>query len=142
MALLLPRIRVKEVSKALRLSKEQRHYLQSCHDRFEDYLNPTLSIDRNLYSDGAALFIDLTLLSLALNPFDAMEVVAKEAFEVARQWKQPTFPLKGLDLIHLGMKSGLELGNLLKQCEDWWIDQHFYPNREACLEWVKENKRS
>ena len=97
-------------------------------------------MDRNLYKDGPTLFITLTLLSLALNSFDAMEAVTEEAFEAAKRWKQPTFPLKGQDLLNLGMKSGLRLGNVLKQCEEWWIDQHFYPDRDACLQWVKDQK--
>lgn len=51
-------------------------------------------------------------------------------------WKRPHFPLTGEDILALGVK-GKEVGNLLQWIENWWIDEKFSPNREACLTYLK-----
>ncbi|MEO0786417.1 MAG: hypothetical protein AAFY10_12025, partial [Pseudomonadota bacterium] len=47
-------------------------------------------------------------------------------------WGRPSFPLRGQDLVDLGM-SGLEIGETLKALEDWWIEQDFQPGRGELL---------
>lgn len=51
----------------------------------------------------------------------------------AAGWVPPTFPLAGADLIALGVESGPRMGEILRQVENWWIDENFAPSREACL---------
>ncbi len=135
-ALSLPQIDDTELAKALRLSRDQKQYLYDCAHRLEDYPSSERTIYRNLYQDGVDFFKDLTMLSLALRPLSSTPSILQEAFKIAASWKAPTFPLKGKDLVDMGIKTGPELGELLKRCEAWWIDQGFQPNREACLAWV------
>ncbi len=137
-ALSLPQIDAKGLAKSLRLSREQKQYLHDCAHRLEDYPSSERTIYRNLYQDGIALFRDLTMLSLALRPLSSTPSILQAAFRVASSWEAPHFPLKGQDLIDMGVKAGPKLGEILKFCEAWWIDQNFQPDRDACLLWVRE----
>lgn len=136
-ALSLPQINDKSLTKSLRLSGEQKQYLHDCANRLANYPSSERTVYRNLYQDGVGLFKDLTKLSLALRPLSSTPSILHEAFKIAASWKAPAFPLKGQDLIEMGIKAGPELGILLKNCESWWIDEGFQPDREACLSWVR-----
>jgi poly(A) polymerase len=140
-ALCLPKIDAARIAKSLRLSSSQKKYLQQCQDRLPFYPSYSPSIEktynRNLYLDGAEHFIDFTLLGQALKPRDTTSIMLEKARKAAASWKAPTFPLKGQDLLDLGMQADRQIGILLKSCEDWWVDHDFQPNREACLQWVQ-----
>ncbi len=41
----------------------------------------------------------------------------------------------------MGVKPGPKLGDLLKVCEEWWIEQNFQPDREACLKWIRDRQK-
>jgi tRNA nucleotidyltransferase/poly(A) polymerase len=49
-----------------------------------------------------------------------------------------TFPLKGEDVLALGLKSGPEVGEILHKVEAWWIENGFTPDRAACLVELKK----
>jgi poly(A) polymerase len=49
------------------------------------------------------------------------------------RWPRPRFPLKGADVVKLGIPEGPRVGELLGEVERWWIDQDFRPDRAACL---------
>jgi poly(A) polymerase len=46
----------------------------------------------------------------------------------------PPFPLRGQDLLDRQVQPGPEVGKLLKQLEDWWLDNDLKPDRNATLE--------
>ncbi|MBX9804449.1 MAG: CCA tRNA nucleotidyltransferase [Alphaproteobacteria bacterium] len=137
-ALSLPNIDVKGASTALRLSRDQRQYLHDCVMRLDSYPSSERTIYRNLYQDGVSLFKDFTLLSLCVGSLSASASIQREAFKIAASWHSPTFPIQGKDLVDMGVIAGPKLGELLKACESWWIDQGFFPDREACLAWVRD----
>jgi tRNA nucleotidyltransferase/poly(A) polymerase len=139
-ALSWPQLDSEGLAKALRLSRAQKQYLEDCHDRLDDYPSSEKTIYRNLYHDGVRLFEDLTMLSLALRPLSSTPSLLGEAFKISAGWQRPSFPIKGKDLVEIGLKPGLKLGSLLKRCEEWWIDQNFQPDQEACLRWVRDRK--
>jgi poly(A) polymerase len=56
--------------------------------------------------------------------------------EIAR-WPRPRFPLKGADLVKLGVPEGPRIGEILGKVERWWIGQDFGPNRAACLAFAR-----
>lgn len=47
-------------------------------------------------------------------------------------WRKPKFPLTGEDIMSLGIKQGPALGQIYKDIERWWVQQHF-PGRDAVL---------
>jgi poly(A) polymerase len=58
-----------------------------------------------------------------------------------QRWRPPELPVKGRDLLRLGLQPGPELGALIAALEAWWIAEDFAPGREACLEWVRARLR-
>jgi poly(A) polymerase len=50
---------------------------------------------------------------------------------------KPEFPLRGADVLDLGVPQGPEISRLLKAVESWWIDGGLNAERDACLEELK-----
>ena len=46
-------------------------------------------------------------------------------------------PVKGKDILELGLCQGSEVGKLLKECEKWWIENKGEPNRIECLAFLQ-----
>ena len=63
--------------------------------------------------------------------------VLLRALAESRVWKAPRFPLKGRDLLAIGVPHGPEVGERLARVEAWWIEQDFRPTRAECLEKAK-----
>jgi poly(A) polymerase len=59
-----------------------------------------------------------------------------ELLRLPRRWPPPELPVKGRDLVRLGLKPGPSVGALMDALEAWWIDQDFAPDRQACLDWA------
>lgn len=53
------------------------------------------------------------------------------------RWPPPALPVKGRDLVKLGLDPGPEVGALMAALEDWWIGEDFAPDRAACLDWAR-----
>ncbi|MBT5265460.1 MAG: CCA tRNA nucleotidyltransferase [Rhodospirillaceae bacterium] len=49
----------------------------------------------------------------------------------------PAFPIKGRDLMALGMPGNVALGRILDKTETWWIEGDFMADKSACLEQAK-----
>lgn len=87
---------------------------------------------RVLYRRGALLGRDLALLAWAENnapderPWRAM-------LDEAARWEPRELPIKGADVMALGVPKGPEVGRLLSAVEDWWLGRDFAPDRAACL---------
>jgi poly(A) polymerase len=59
-----------------------------------------------------------------------------ELLRLPERWRPPELPVKGRDLLRLGLKPGPSIGALMDALEAWWIDQDFAPDRQACLDWA------
>jgi hypothetical protein len=62
------------------------------------------------------------ILSWIANPQCTQEML-NCLIDVVHQ--KPDFPIRGQDLIDAGMKPGRELGQRLKEIEDWWMANGF-----------------
>ncbi|TCS62676.1 CCA tRNA nucleotidyltransferase [Varunaivibrio sulfuroxidans] len=104
---------------------------------------PVAARHRMLYRFGNTNVRDLALLAwadeLTLNAHlprprtDAWIAIVEET----ATWRRPEFPLKGRDLLDLGIPPGPQMGNFLKNTEAWWQDADFVPDRSACLEHLR-----
>ena len=63
-----------------------------------------------------------------------MNGFAPEAIDIIQNWDVPNFPVTGQDLMNEGIPEGPELGQALDKLENWWIEEGFTPDKEACLE--------
>lgn len=120
------------VAERLRLSNAQRDRLKVMTEPPCDFAaDLDLAAQRRaLYRFGAELFTDCVYLAWAETEqcgYDAM-------LETARQWRPPTLPIGGDDVMALDIESGPEVGDLLAAVEKWWIDGNFKADRAAALE--------
>jgi len=52
-------------------------------------------------------------------------------------WTAPIFPLTGADIMAAGVPRGPLVGQVLREVEDWWIDQDFPDDRLSAIEKLK-----
>jgi poly(A) polymerase len=91
---------------------------------------------RQLYDFGAERYRDLALL-LAAAGHIAPDRLA-ELLTFCRDWRPPPFPLKGRDVLALGIPPGEPVGQLLAAVRQWWEDADFTPDRAQCLARLRE----
>jgi len=53
-------------------------------------------------------------------------------------WQAPAFPLKGADVLVLGVEPGPQVGAVLRAVEQRWIDSDFTADRETLIRWAQE----
>jgi len=123
------------ITDRLRLSNMERDRLAAlldCMDSPEPEWSPE-QIRRTHYLLGDPLFEDRVMLSWAGGEADTDAPSWRKLVDDVNDWQRPEFPLRGADALELGMPSGPEIGDLLKQIESWWIDGDFKADRKACL---------
>jgi poly(A) polymerase len=147
LAALLPRdaAQAQALSQRLRVSNDER-------DRLTDLAAPSLAVHpgldaptrrRALYRLGAACFRDLALLAWAgreaggdLSPSDAG--AWRALVQEADAWTPIALPVRGADVLALGVKAGPRVGALMKTIEQWWEEGDFRADRAACLKKLKQ----
>jgi poly(A) polymerase len=63
-----------------------------------------------------------------------------EALTLLASWKIPVFPLKGDDVVRLGVSAGPKIGETLRAVEEWWIKGDFKADRGVCLKEASKHK--
>lgn len=124
------------VAERLRLSSDERAWL-------ELLANPPASLwpaqgaaalRRALHRLGADIVRDLGLLALAHG--DA--ATGQPAVEAAATWAPIALPVRGQDVLDLGVAAGPRVGRLIEAVEAWWEENDYRPDRAACLAKLKE----
>lgn len=137
-----------EIAQALRLSRRSADRLKqflACEALAFEAKGRMPNLDLSLTSDRLrqALFLigdksallDQILLAWAADP--RATPVNREC-QVSSAWKRqidclhklelPVFPLTGAMLIDMGLASGPNMGNVLKETQGWWCDANFKPD--------------
>ena len=89
---------------------------------------------------GTETFRDLVLLGWAdemggMTRLPSARAAAwTELLAWALAWEGAAFPLKGQDLLDLGVAPGPRVGEVLKRVETWWADGGYSADRGACLD--------
>lgn len=104
-----------------------------------------LALRKRLYSGDVRGIADRLALSLALARAKAVadDAALKEAagfsrlLKIARDWEKPVFPIKGSDLLALGVPAGPELGEALRNLEREWVESGFVLDRTVLLDKAK-----
>lgn len=110
---------------------ELRKIERLCLERLPELAAPNTAHRSAIYRYGADLYGDLLLIGQASAPVAAADFEAAKA--IAGAWQPPRLPLNGDDLVARGIEPGPELGQLLRELEDWWIEHDFAPDHEAML---------
>ncbi|HEY1386128.1 MAG TPA: CCA tRNA nucleotidyltransferase [Dongiaceae bacterium] len=121
----------REVAETLKLSRAEGDRiiaLDAPRDPF-DASRPH-AVHRQVYAWGNNGARDRLLLDWAEHIDGASGATALA--EIGR-WPRPRFPLKGADIVKLGVPEGPRVGEILAKVEGWWIERDFTADRAACL---------
>jgi len=139
LAALIPQDRkiAEEVAERLRLSNAQRERLSAAvgaEPRMVSWMSPR-EVRRAVYRVGPRTFFDRVKLAWAGSK-DRKSAALQWAglLRQARAWTLPIFPVNGEDAKAAGVAEGPLIGRVLREVEDWWVDEDFPPGREAVLE--------
>lgn len=88
---------------------------------------------RARYEIGPEPFRDLALLAWAGEGDGAEDERWRALLAAGAGWRRPEFPLRGADLLELGVAAGPEVGRLLGVLEAWWIEGDFTADRDQAL---------
>lgn len=90
-----------------------------------------------LYRLGRARFIDRVRLRWAEDGKPSNQVAWRALLEMARSWERPVFPLSGRDVMAAGIPEGPQIGKVLAEVEEWWIDADFIEDPFSLAERLK-----
>jgi poly(A) polymerase len=135
----------------LRLSNEET-------DRFAEMVAHAPLIDpklrpeivrRDLYRMGAPAFRDAVLLAWSARAAVPPRCTRAENDEwkgliaAAANWQPVKLPIQGRDILKAGLApAGPQIGALLKQAEEYWIDQDFKPGRDELMDYVARQSQA
>ena len=128
-----------ETARALRLSNALRDRLIAAlgsEPRIVSWLSPR-ETRRTVYRLGAATFCDRVMLAWAASPRPAAGVQWRALLPMAHSWPKPTLPLTGDEVVAAGVPRGPMVGQVLREVEDWWIDQDFIDDKLSVVERLK-----
>ena len=93
-----------------------------------------------LYRQGARRYADKVLLAWAsAGGGQAPDAPAYKAMLAAAEaWVPVALPVRGEDVLALGVAAGPRVGELLAEVETWWLAADFAPDRPAALDRLKE----
>lgn len=94
-----------------------------------------------LYEYGPQTFQDRLLLAWARSGVSGTDENRTQLFHYARQWQRPEFPLRGDDVLALGIDPGPEVGALLQAVEQWWVERDFKPTRDMAMDKLHERAK-
>lgn len=130
------------IAERLRLSNEQRDRLVALAEpaaRLDPELAP--SARRRLFNRfDDATRRDLVLLAWAEAVEHADGAIDRRAVEAwralldeAKAWRRRVLPVKGRDVVGLGVEPGPRVGELIDRLTGWWEERDFEPDRAQCL---------
>jgi poly(A) polymerase len=130
-----------QLAARLRLSNAQTERLvqMAAPETVVDRLMEPPEQRRQLYRLGSEPFRDLTLLNWAHARADDGYVPHGDngrwmaMLDLAEDWAIPDFPLRGEDVLTLGVPPGPDVGRLLAVLRAWWEEEDFRPGRDDLL---------
>ncbi|MEK9904029.1 MAG: CCA tRNA nucleotidyltransferase [Rhodospirillales bacterium] len=123
-----------DIGDRLRLSNSERANLLALAPPWTTLGLQTAEWQKAIYGIGIEVFVQRA----HLEALDGRASLLEARLELAQSWKTPVFPVKGSDLIKLGLTPGPAVTLLLNKLENRWIDAGFSTNREALLASAKE----
>lgn len=98
-----------------------------------DTLTSVRLVRRAIYRDGSQTLADRVALVQARGGLVAAPVRAEIGL-----WVPPAFPVRGTDLMQMGVEAGPMIGRALRAMEDRWIAGDFQASRDDCLRWLPD----
>ena len=108
--------------------------IQFLYHEFDEKL-----LSKTFYKEGKIKFIDIVYCSWAQGE-PRYDSKWQKILSFYSDFSIPKFPLIGSDVLILGF-NGPEVGKLLQEVRDWWVQENFIPDREGCLYKLEEISR-
>jgi poly(A) polymerase len=125
------------LAERLRLSNDQRAVLETLAGPAARVLPTALGDDAAakplLYGMGASAWREAVLVQWAWSEAPPSDAYWRQLLNLPERWPVPVFPLKGGDLLTLGIAPGPRVGAVLRQLEAQWITGGFEVGREEIL---------
>jgi tRNA nucleotidyltransferase/poly(A) polymerase len=137
-------VRVEEeaerLARNLRLSNAERDELVALPRaaRRLDAGMASLDAKAALYRLGPKVYRGGVLLAWSDARAEVEDAAWNALFALPDEWEPPAFPLKGSDLLALGIKPGPEVGEALRALEQRWIEGDFSADHERLMHWARE----
>lgn len=80
-----------------------------------------------IYRHGSEAFLDGALMDWVRSGDDPASTERAERVRLAERWQAPELPVRGADVLALGVPPGPEVGRVIAAFEAWWIDNDFTP---------------
>lgn len=94
-------------------------------------------IRREVYRAGTAMFRDRARLAWAAAPRTAATMQWRGLIALAEGWTRPELPLSGQEVMNAGVPKGPLVGQVMREVEDWWIDNDFIGDKLSVIEKLK-----
>jgi poly(A) polymerase len=78
-----------------------------------------------IYRNGASAFVDGALMTWARSGDDAASSNRAHHVRLAERWQAPALPVRGSDVLGLGVPPGPAVGGIIAEFEAWWIARDF-----------------
>lgn len=119
------------LGKCLKLSKKDQKTLNQLN-QLSDVLNLSEDeLSRQIYTQGQDMIRNNLIHFAAETNFNFGHLERKLDF--IKNFKIPTFPIKGADLFELGFKAGPDMGQKIKQLEARWLNSNFTLTKSELL---------
>ncbi len=90
-----------------------------------------------LYRTGLEAFQDRLRIYWAEDPKENNGVGWRALMAMAATWERPELPLTGENVMAAGVPSGPEIGRILGEVEDWWVESDFIDDEFSLIERLK-----
>ena len=135
---------VAAVAQRLRLSNENRDRLVDLSNAAED-IAPAMTgpaLNKLLYRLGRQRMRDRILLCWSKDSDNSRDAGWGALLARTDSWTSPEFPLTGRDVLAAGIPEGPQVGRILSELENWWIEGDFTGNRQALVERLNSMARA
>ena len=120
----------------LRLSNAQQARLSAAvgqTPRITSWMSPR-QVRAAVYRLGHEPFFDRVKLAWAGSNKPTTAPQWRALLTLAESWVRPEFPISGEDAIAAGVPEGPLMGQILREVEDWWIDEDFPADSRLALQ--------
>jgi poly(A) polymerase len=128
------------VAERWRLSNKDADRLTAMTDANPPKIVSYLSIRevrRTLYRIGKDRFVDLCRLRWAEDKKPSNQMQWRALIAMADGWARPKLPLSGAQIVQAGVPPGPEVGRVMAEVEEWWIDADFTDDEFSLIERLK-----
>ena len=124
----------------LRLSSAEAERLcqAACRDAGCDPCSEERQAQSFIYRHGAPAFTDAALLDWARSGDDPKDAARTRRVHLPERWIAPSLPVRGADVLALGVAPGPAVGRVMAAFEDWWIAAGFPDDAQATAKKLNE----